>query len=185
MIILRRHTGSKHKTKFMPCDHDPLLADWKQHALRRQQAHGRFLRGLKQVDDPDAVDALARQLHDAVFAEIDCTRCANCCKAAAVSLDDADVQRIACRLGLSDAEFISAYLTAYPAEGRYYMTQMPCPFLGGDDRCTIYEVRPATCRSYPHTDQAGFADRTLQHAANTLMCPAVYHIVKRMRRRRQ
>jgi Fe-S-cluster containining protein len=24
-----------------------------------------------------------------------------------------------------------------------------CPFLGGDDRCTIYDRRPAVCRDFP------------------------------------
>jgi Fe-S-cluster containining protein len=163
--------------------HDWLIADWQANAVGQHEAHRRFLCSLKLVDDPAAVDALTQRLHAAVFAEIDCTRCANCCKTAAVSLDDADIDRIATHLGISRDKLIAAYLAAYPVEGRYHMATMPCPFLGSDDRCTIYDVRPEICRSYPNTECDGFATRSYQHASNTLMCPAVYHIVKRMRRK--
>jgi Fe-S-cluster containining protein len=167
----------------MAPDHDMLLADWKAHAARRQASQRRFLRSLKLIHDPGSVDALSQALHTEVFAQIDCTRCANCCKSAAVSLDDADVERIAAQLNLTTTEFIARYLTAYPTEGRYHMQQIPCPFLGGDDRCTIYDVRPAICRSYPNTDGEGFATRSYQHASNAKICPAVYHIVEAMRKR--
>jgi len=63
------------------------------------------------------------------------------------------------------------------------MKETPCPFLGKDDRCTLYAIRPEACRDFPHTDKEGFIWRTYQHAANTLACPAVYYIVKHMRSR--
>ncbi len=163
--------------------HDRLLADWRANAARHEDVHFRFLRGLKMLDD-DKVDAVAHQVHAEVFAQIDCTRCANCCKTAAVSLDDADIDRIAAHLGVAREAFIAAHLQPYPVEGRYHMRTQPSPLLGGDDRCTVYEVRPACCRSYPNTDKEGFSSRVYQHASNSMMCPAVYHIVTQMRRRR-
>jgi Fe-S-cluster containining protein len=162
--------------------HDRMMRDWRVNAARREEAHFRFLRGLKLLHD-DEVDGLAHKLHAEVFAQIDCTRCANCCKTAAVSLDDEDIDRIAGWLGVERDAFIAAYLQPYPVEGRYHMRAQPCPLLGADDRCTVYEVRPACCRSYPNTDQEGFSSRVYQHASNSVICPAVYHIVKRMRRR--
>jgi Fe-S-cluster containining protein len=162
--------------------HDRLLRDWQANAARREDAHYRFLRQLK-LRDSDEVDTLAHKLHAEVFAQIDCTRCANCCKTAAVSLDDADVDRIAARLGMERHAFIAAYLQPYPVEGRYHMKTQPCPLLGDDDRCTVYEVRPECCRSYPNTDKVGFNGRVYQLASNSVICPAVYHIVRRMRRR--
>src|ERR1700722_10302813 len=92
-------------------DHEMLLRDWSTHAGRREERHRRFLRSLKMVDDPVAVDALARELHAKVFAQIDCTRCANCCTTATPAGDDADIDRIAAWRKLSRAEFIAAYLT--------------------------------------------------------------------------
>jgi Fe-S-cluster containining protein len=167
----------------MPSDHDELLRDWKRNAVRREDANFRFLRSLKMVDDPDEVDELARELHADTFRRIDCTRCANCCKTIAPGLNDADIDRIAAHLGMAREAFSAAYLTFDQLEGGHVMKAIPCPFLGEDDRCTIYDVRPKCCRTYPNTDQEGFTGRSHQHTANTLVCPAVYHIVKAMRDR--
>ena len=34
------------------------------------------------------------------------------------------------------------------SDGFIEMQAGPCPFLGGDDRCTVYAVRPMNCRRY-------------------------------------
>lgn len=52
---------------------------------------------------------------------------------------------------------------------------------GDDNLCSIYEVRPAECREYPHTNKPGFTTRTVRHASNALACPAVFWIVEQMR----
>ena len=83
----------------------------------------------------------------------------------------------------NDSAFVAAYLEPDPEEGGYRTKAVPCPFLGEDDRCTIYAVRPQACRGFPHTDKEGFIWRTSLHTANTLSCPAVYFIVKRLRQR--
>jgi Fe-S-cluster containining protein len=167
----------------MPDDHDAILQDWRENAARDEDANFRFLRSLKMVADEDRIDTLARELHDDAFNRIDCTRCANCCKTMPPGLTGQDIERIAGHLGLSEEAFTAAYLVANPEEGGYHMKETPCPFLGKDDRCTIYAIRPEACRDFPHTDKEGFTWRTYLHAANTLSCPAVYYIVKRMRTR--
>ncbi len=164
-------------------DHDALLKEWRQNAAPREDANFRFLRSLKLVDDPDEIDAVARELHGEFFGRIDCTRCANCCKTVAPGLNDEDIDRISARMNLSREAFIAAYLTTDPEAGGHRMKAVPCPFLGTDDRCTIYDVRPECCRSYPNTDREGFIWRTYKHASNTLICPAVYHIVSEMGQR--
>ena len=98
-------------------------------------------------------------------------------------LTDEDIARIAGHLGLSRDAFIATYLEVDPLEGEHRTNATPCPFLGGDDRCTIYDVRPQACREFPHTDKEGFIWRTYLHSANTRSCPAVYRIVTRLRRR--
>ena len=169
----------------MPADHETILRQWRENAGREAEANFRFLRSLKMVSDPERVDDLARTLHEQAFARIDCTRCANCCKTMPPGVTDEDVERIAAHLGMSREAFVAAYLEVDKEEGGYRMRAVPCPFLGADDRCTIYEVRPEDCRSVPHTDKEGFARRTYGHAANTETCPAVWWIVKRMRRMRR
>ncbi len=135
------------------------------------------------MSDPDRIDSLARQMHEDTFARIDCTRCANCCKTMQPELTGEDIERIAKHLGQSAEAFITAYLEPDPEEGGLRINAAPCPFLGTDNRCTVYEVRPQACQEFPHTDKEDFATRTYLHTGNSLSCPAVYHIVKGLRRR--
>lgn len=167
----------------MPDDHDALMRDWRENAAREQESNYRFLRSLKLVSDPDPTDALVKEMHEDAFTRIDCIRCANCCKTMQPGFTDEDVARIAAHLGMSQEEFVAAYLEA--GEWGDLQTRTPCPFLGEDGRCGIYEVRPEACREFPHTDKEGFATRTHQHASNTLTCPAAYHVVKALRRLRR
>jgi Fe-S-cluster containining protein len=160
--------------------HEKLLRDWEKNAVRHESASFHILHRLRTVDDPGAVDALARAVHAEVFGQIDCTRCANCCKTASPGLGDAEVDRIAAWLDRPREAVIADFLEPYPADGRFRMRTIPCPFLGPDDRCTIYEVRPDACRNYPNTDRGGFTQRPRQHTWNTRTCPAVYHIVRRI-----
>jgi len=176
-----RPLPSIERDSVMLADHDALVSAWRANSRSREDANFRFLRSLKMVDDPDEIDDLAREVHADVFAHIDCTRCANCCKTMAAGLNDQDIERIAAQM--TRQEFIDAYLRAdQERPGRFLMRAIPCPFLGPDDHCTIYAIRPDSCQKFPHTNQEGFAFRSYQHTSNTLTCPAVYHIVQEMRK---
>jgi len=126
---------------------------------------------------------VAGELHEQAFQIVDCTRCANCCKTLNIKFEPADIERIAGHLNMPTAEFIATYLEAGNEEGSYKARQKPCPFLGEDNRCTIYEIRPAVCQAYPHTDKEGFTFRTMGVAKNALICPAVFWIVEQMKQR--
>jgi len=166
----------------MPDDHDRMLQSWRENAVRDEDANFRFLRSLKMVSDPEGIDALAGELHKEVFSRIDCIRCANCCKTIQPGLTDEDITRIAAHLSMSEETFIATYLEIDPEEGGHRTKAVPCPFLGEDDRCTIYEVRPQACQEFPHTDKKGFTRRIYLHTANMLSCPATFHVVKELRR---
>jgi hypothetical protein len=140
----------------MTAEHDALVDDWRRNAASDEDRNFRFLRSLKMVSDPDRIDDLARKLHNDAFGKIDCTRCANCCKTMQPGLTNEDICRIAGHLGLTREAFVAVYLEVDSGEGGYRMKAMPCPFLGQDGRCTVYEVRPQACREFPHTDKEGF-----------------------------
>jgi Fe-S-cluster containining protein len=163
-------------------DHDSVVADWRANAKAHDDKNYKFLRSLKVRDygfDPDEV---AGELHEQAFQIVDCTRCANCCKTLNIKFEAADIERIACHLNITTAEFIATYLEANEEDGSYKARQKPCPFLGEDNRCTIYEIRPTVCQEYPHTDKEGFTFRTMGVAQNALVCPAVFWIVEQMKR---
>ena len=50
---------------------------------------------------------------------------------------------------------------------------MPCPFLGSDKYCSIYEDRPNACREYPHLHQRNSLQKLGITYQNSLICPAV------------
>ncbi len=126
---------------------------------------------------------VAAELHKKAFQIVDCTRCANCCRTATITLNQEDIQRIAAHLGMEVPAFIEKYLERDEMNGSLIMRQKPCPLLGDDNRCTVYDVRPIVCREYPHTDTKDFTTRTYGHSANARMCPAVFWIVEQMRQR--
>lgn len=164
-------------------DHDSVVADWQEHAQEHDDENYEFLRSLKRRDYGFDPDAAAAELHRQAFEIVDCTRCANCCKTMTVELNQADIERIARHLNMPAAAFIETYLEPAEQQNRYRIREQPCPFLGSDDRCTIYDVRPTACREYPHTGKEGFTTRTIGHANNALVCPAVFWIVEQMRTR--
>jgi uncharacterized protein len=93
-----------------------------------------------------------------------------------------DIARIARHLGMAPDEFIATYLERDEQEGGYLTKTTPCPFLGQDNKCTIYAVRPENCQGYPFTDE-DFLTRTITHVNNAVVCPAVFYIVEQMKKR--
>ena len=129
---------------------------------------------------PRELDATAAALHEEVFEHTDCLQCANCCKTASPIFRDKDIERIAGHFRMRPGDFVEKHLHI-DEEGDYVLNQQPCPFLGSGNYCSIYEIRPKACREYPHTDRKNFhqiLDLTLK---NTMICPAAFEVVKRLR----
>lgn len=122
------------------------------------------------------VDGKIAATHEAVFQKTDCTTCANCCKTAGPLLIQEDIIRISESLGIAGGAFIEKYLEM-DEDGDFIFRKSPCPFLGSDDLCTIYEIRPQACAEYPHTNRKSFAHLKDVTLANALICPAVQDIL--------
>ena len=151
----------------------------KQRAKDERKANKKFFQQLAQRK-PKQLDQTVAELHDAVFEEMDCLTCANCCKTTSPIFTDKDIDRIARHLGMRPAVFVSTYLHL-DEDGDYVLNVAPCLFLGANNYCSIYEARPRACREYPHTNRKNFhqiLDLTLK---NTSICPAAFEVVKRLR----
>ncbi len=164
-------------------DMQTIIDDWKANAERNVDRNFAFIHRLKMKDDR-AVDRVAHRLHAEAFAIIDCTQCANCCKTISPLFRKSDIRCIAEHLGMKSADFIARYLKA-DEDGGLCLKELPCPFLGTDNRCEIYEARPRDCAEFPHTQKKGFTYRTHSVAGNSLACPAVFFIIQQMRARRR
>lgn len=123
------------------------------------------------------VDEAIHDAHDKAFSCIDCLKCANCCKTTGPLFTQKDVERIAKHQKMKPGDFITKYLRL-DEDGDYVLQSTPCVFLGSDNYCRIYEVRPKACAEYPHTDmrdQRKILSLTLKNAE---ICPAVAFVLK-------
>jgi Fe-S-cluster containining protein len=66
-------------------------------------------------------------------------------------------------------------------DGDWVFQKMPCPFLGEDKYCTVYDSRPGACSDYPHTHQRDIAEKLPITFLNTMICPAVAIVVEKLK----
>ena len=131
---------------------------------------------------PKQLDYVMQELHDAEFKRTDCLNCANCCKTTGPLFTAKDIQRIAKSFRMKAQQFTEIYLRL-DEENDYVLQSVPCIFLGADNYCSIYEVRPKACREFPHTDRKKFQQISNLTLKNTEICPAAYNIVEEMKKR--
>lgn len=140
----------------------------------------KYLLSLKKKD-PRKVDDAFHNLHEEVFEEIDCLECANCCKTTSPIFYDTDIERLAKELRMKAVDFVDKYLKV-DDDGDQVLKTSPCPFLGDDNYCHVYEARPKACREYPHTDRKKMVQIMELTHKNTQVCPAVFEIVERLKK---
>lgn len=128
------------------------------------------------------LDAAVREITDEVWSRMDCTECAHCCKTLQVEVNAADAARLAEHLGLSVREFSRRYVRSTKDNAKV-LNALPCPFLGEDNRCTVYEDRPEACREYPFLHQKDFRSRSLLIVESTSVCPITFNVWQALKAR--
>lgn len=117
--------------------------------------------------------------HEEVFSHIDCLSCANCCKTAGPRLLQDDIDRLAKNLRMKAGDFMEKYVRT-DEDGDWVMKSLPCPFLGDDNYCRVYEARPKACRDYPHTDRNRMHQILALTEKNASYCPAVFEMSRKL-----
>jgi hypothetical protein len=142
-----------------------------------------FLKGHPNAPEEDEINELVFETTKRVWDRIDCTKCANCCKHVQPTLDENDVDRLANRLNMDRQRFIELYLRKNEdACGKPWITNsLPCAFLK-DDRCSVYEDRPADCAGYPYLYEPDFTARMFGMLGRTFVCPIVYGVMEELKR---
>ncbi len=159
-----------------------LLSRIKQLAGNAESDNKELLKQLKRKSSSE-VDNLFQELHDEVFEEINCLDCANCCSTISPIITDRDIDKMAKALRMKPSEVVEKYLRI-DEDNDYVYRSEPCPFLGSDNYCSIYEDRPKACREYPHTDRRKIQQLFNLTLKNAKVCPAVYLVLERARNRR-
>ena len=149
-------------------------------AQRKSGENKKFLDRLASKDSRRVDDAF-HEAHTAVFEETDCLTCANCCKTTSPIFYQSDIERVAKAMRMKPGDFIERYLKI-DEDHDYVLKSAPCPFLGPDNYCSVYEDRPRACREYPHTNRKKMVQIMALTQKNTLVCPAVFEIVERLKK---
>jgi Fe-S-cluster containining protein len=141
--------------------------------------HAKAYKDFLKRANKNKVLSLLPVLHEEAFQNIDCLECANCCKNYSPRFRMPDIKRISKRLKMKETAFIDTYLKM-DADGDYVVTSHPCPFLGADNFCGIYEDRPRDCERYPYTDEDILLKQPNLTLKNSTCCPAVFHVMERL-----
>ena len=152
------------------------LKYYAEQAKLKHKEHKKFLDSLKKKP-PKNLDYVVQETHDEVFEEIDCLECANCCKTTSPLFLQKDIERLAKHFKIKPGEFIVKYLEMDEDGDFVFNRPAPCPFLGVDNYCSVYEARPNACREYPHTNQRKMNSILDLTKKNAEICPAVVKIL--------
>jgi Fe-S-cluster containining protein len=114
--------------------------------------------------------------------QMDCTICANCCRHSVVSVQKAEIAKIASHLGVSVEAATRTYSVADPESPTLRILRTSpqgCIFLEGN-LCMIYEARPKACREFPHVTVGihSLGARPSSLARWVPLCPIVYNAVE-------
>lgn len=160
---------------------EEILKNLPEKAKDKHKENKKFFANMRKKP-PKHLDVQMVELHYEEFSKTDCLSCANCCKTTGPLFTNKDIERISRHFKMKPSKFIENYLRV-DEDNDHVLQQVPCTFLGSDNYCSIYDVRPKACREYPHTDRKDFHKISNITIKNTAICPAAYNIVEEMKRR--
>jgi uncharacterized protein len=152
-----------------------LLSNWEKKSADRQKVYKQYL---QKASKNDVLKQLAG-LNEEAFSKIDCLQCANCCKNYSPRFKTPDIKRISKHLRMRESDFIETYLRV-DEEGDFVVRSTPCPFLGTDNFCSIYEQRPSDCQRFPYTGEDVFIKRQQLTLKNSTFCPITYYVLEKL-----
>jgi Fe-S-cluster containining protein len=145
-------------------------------------SRSRFRRFLTRVErnPPKGLDQLMETIDAAVWKEVDCLACSNCCRTMTPTYTYRDQQRIAAHLGFSIRQFREKWLYKN-RQGEWMNRSEPCQFLDlKTNLCSIYAVRPADCAGFPHLTKKKAVEYLHVHHQNVQHCPATFLMVEKL-----
>jgi len=154
---------------------EDILKNWERKSAENYKKYKQFL---QRANKNQVLKALP-DLHEEAFEKIDCLQCANCCKNFSPRFKTPDIKRISKLLKMRESDFIEKYLRV-DDEGDFVVNTKPCPFLGADNFCSIYDDRPSDCRRFPYTDEDVFIKRKELTLKNSAFCPITYYVLEKL-----
>lgn len=154
---------------------EQLLENWEKKSADKAKLYRQYL----QRADKNRVLRQLPSLHEKAFQEVNCLNCAACCKNYSPRFKGPDIKRISKYVGLKESQFKEKYLVV-DEDGDHVVKSKPCAFLGTDNLCSIYEVRPSDCQRFPYTDEDILLKRQAITLKNVTFCPIVYFVLENL-----
>ena len=152
-----------------------ILHNWEKKSRERQKLYKNFLHRA----DKNSVLRQLPDLNEEAFSKVDCLQCANCCKSFSPRFKTPDIKRISKHLKMKEGDFIETYLKL-DEDGDYVVKSTPCPFLGADNYCSIYDQRPSDCHRFPYMDEDFILRRQPLALKNSSFCPITYYVLEKL-----
>ena len=153
---------------------------FKKNMLLHRPRLRRFLSKVE-ANPPKLLDTIAVEVEKDVWAETNCLACSNCCREMTPTFTQEDLRRIAPHLGMTIKAFKEKWLYKEKKTGDWMNVSRPCQFLNrNDNKCMIYEVRPADCAGFPHLTKKKMVDYIHIHKQNVEYCPATFKMVEKL-----
>ena len=152
-----------------------LLHNWEKKSAEHQKQYKQWL----QRADKNKVLRALPDLHEEAFEKVNCLDCAACCKNYSPRFKTPDIKRISKHLKMKEGQFIETYLRL-DEDGDYVVNTKPCPFLGTDNYCSIYDQRPSDCERFPYTDEDVILKRPQLTLKNSTFCPITYYVLEKL-----
>jgi Fe-S-cluster containining protein len=152
-----------------------ILNNWEKKSGERQKEYKKFLH---RADKNKTLRQLPA-LNDEAFEKVDCLSCANCCKNYSPRFTPPDIKRISKYLGMKEGDFKEKYLVT-DEEGDNVAKSLPCPLLGADNYCSVYDVRPSDCARFPYMEDDFMLKRQPMVLKNSSFCPITYYVIEKL-----
>jgi Fe-S-cluster containining protein len=130
---------------------------------------------------PKDLDEVTEKFHNEAFEQIDCMSCGNCCKTTSPIFYQKDIDRLSKHFKMKPGTFVEKYLHI-DSDQDYVLNTAPCAFLNPDNSCSVYDIRPLACQTYPHTNRKKFFQLLRLSFNNTLICPAVQKVFEGLKK---
>src|ERR1700744_394179 len=153
---------------------------YKRRAYRKRKDLGKFLKKLAKAN-PKGILKTAKEADKLTWGEVNCVACAHCCKTMTPTYTRKDIKRIAGHFEMTYQEFYDKWLKEDENKDVVNKTT-PCQFLGDDNLCTIYEIRPADCAGFPHFVRNDFMYQVQEktYYNNLHHCPGTLVFVEKL-----
>jgi len=150
-------------------------------AKKVEKQNFEFRSFLKFHADEDELDLQFLELHNELFKNYDCSKCANCCKKYDLEIDEDEVGEITQFLGLTKEEWMNKY-SVIKNGFEYEMKHRPCAFLESSGKCAIENCKPQGCIDYPFTNKPNRLLSMYSMIDHASVCPVVFEILERLKK---